>query len=216
MATDAFELFKEQDFDQEKLEKEAAMRPAVVLEKKQEKENQEETEDTVTESHAEKKLYIIDGYGLIYRSYYGFFNNPIKDTQGNNVSAVYGFFSTLLKLLRENHPDYLVVAMDSHGPTFRHEMYEPYKANREAAPEDLHAQVPVINKLLKALRIPSIGIVGFEADDIIATLSEEATRHGIDTIMFTGDKDLLQLVDDHTFALRPAKKNEKHYRLMGD
>ncbi|MDD3904509.1 MAG: hypothetical protein PHO09_12590, partial [Sphaerochaeta sp.] len=87
MATDAFELFKEQDFDQEKLEKEAAMRPAVVLEKKQEKENQEETEDTVTESHAEKKLYIIDGYGLIYRSYYGFFNNPIKDTQGNNVSA---------------------------------------------------------------------------------------------------------------------------------
>lgn len=130
----------------------------------------------------------------------------MQDTQGNNISAVYGFFSTVLKLIREYEPDYLVVAMDGKEKTFRHIMYEPYKATRDAAPEDLHSQVPIINNILKAMKIPTITMEGYEADDIIATLSEEATRHGIDTIMFTGDKDLLQLVDENTFALRPAKK----------
>ena len=201
------ELFSQQDFDQEKLKEEAKEQVLSVPPK------QEKLEPTVLGES--KKLYIIDGYGLIYRSFYGFFANPIRDTQGKNISAVYGFFSTILKLIREYHPTYLVVAMDSMGPTFRHTMYEPYKANRDAAPEELHEQVPVIKRLLEALRIPSIEMQGFEADDIIATLSDEATRHQIDTIMFTGDKDLLQLVDDHTFALRPAKKNEKFYRLLG-
>ncbi len=204
------ELFSNQDFDQEKLKKEAKERKLSVPPKLEEK----KTEDTVLSDR--KKLYIIDGYGLIYRSYYGFFKNPMQDTQGNNISAVYGFFSTLLKLIREYSPDYLVVAMDGKEKTFRHTMYEPYKATRDAAPEDLHSQVPIINSILKALKVPSITMEGYEADDIIATLSEEATRHEIDTIMFTGDKDLLQLVDDHIFALRPAKKSEKFYRLMGE
>jgi len=168
------------------------------------------------EEHGRKQLYIIDGYGLIYRSFFGFFNNPIRDPQGNNISAVYGFFSTLLKLIREYGAHYLVVAMDSAGPTFRHEIYEPYKANREAAPEELHSQVPIITRILKALRVPTIEHVGFEADDIIATLTEEAKRHGLEAIMFTGDKDLLQLVDSHTKALRPAKKGENFYRMMGE
>ena len=88
-------------------------------------------------------LYIIDGYGLIYRSYFAFINRPLRDMEGNNVSALYGFFNTLLMLVREYRPDYLVVAMDTAAPTFRHQLYEPYKANRDAAPEDLHAQVPV-------------------------------------------------------------------------
>ncbi|HKL57928.1 MAG TPA: DNA polymerase, partial [Sphaerochaeta sp.] len=228
MTNDSMELFGEQDFDQKKLEKEASLRPSVVIEKREEKTPEENEEDreggTVggikgraepTQPSSEKKLYIIDGYALIYRSYYAFINNPMKDPQGNNISAVYGFFATLLKLLRENNPEYMVVAMDSHGPTFRHDMYEPYKANREAAPEDLHSQVPIINAILKALEIPMVAMMGFEADDIIATLSQEATRHNIDTIMFTGDKDLLQLVDEHIFALRPAKKGESVYRLMG-
>nr|WP_319474281.1 DNA polymerase I [uncultured Sphaerochaeta sp.] len=204
------ELFSSQDFDQEKLQKEAKDRPLSVPPKQEEKKRESTTLSD------RKKLYIIDGYGLIYRSYYGFFRNPMQDTQGNNISAVYGFFSTVLKLIREYSPDYLVVAMDGKEKTFRHIMYEPYKATRDAAPEDLHTQVPIINNILKALKIPSITMEGYEADDIIATLSEEATRHGIDTIMFTGDKDLLQLVDEHTFALRPAKKNEKFYQLMGD
>ncbi|MDT4761903.1 DNA polymerase I [Sphaerochaeta sp. PS] len=213
MANDSMELFGEQDFDQTRLEEEAALRPPLVIEKRVEV--AEEKHDGQSKPTSGKKLYIIDGYGLIYRSYYGFINNPMKDSQGNNISAVYGFFSTTLKLLREEKPDYMVVAMDSHGPTFRHELYEPYKANRDAAPEDLHTQVPIINSILKALEIPMVEMPGFEADDIIATLSEEATRHKIDTIMFTGDKDLLQLVDEHTFALRPAKKGENFYRLMG-
>ncbi|MFA7113074.1 MAG: 5'-3' exonuclease H3TH domain-containing protein, partial [Sphaerochaeta sp.] len=204
------ELFSNQDFDQEKLASEAKDRVLSVPPKPQ-----EPAVAPPTTLSNQKKLYIIDGYGLIYRSFFGFFANPIRDAQGNNVSAVYGFFSTLLKLIRENNPDYLVVAMDSMGPTFRHTLYEPYKANRDAAPEELHTQVPLIQDILKALKVPTIEMQGFEADDIIATLSEEATRHQIDTIMFTGDKDLLQLVDDHTFALRPAKKNEKFYRLMG-
>ena len=220
MTNDVMELFGEQDFDQKKLEKEASLRPPVVIEKREEKsiEGQmivEKESQGPSGPSSEKKLYIIDGYALIYRSYYAFINNPMKDSQGNNISSVYGFFSTLLKLLRENNPEYMVVAMDSHGPTFRHEMYEPYKANREAAPEDLHSQVPIINAILKAIEIPMVAMMGFEADDIIATLCREATRHNIDTIMFTGDKDLLQLVDEHTFALRPAKKGEKQYRLMG-
>ncbi|MGB4406315.1 MAG: DNA polymerase I [Sphaerochaeta sp.] len=220
MTNDSMELFGEQDFDQKKLEKEASLRPALVIEKREAKPvvetmTGEESSIGPAKPSLEKRLYIIDGYALIYRSYFAFINNPMKDSQGNNISAVYGFFSTLLKLLRENNPEYMVVAMDSHGPTFRHDMYEPYKANREAAPPDLHSQVPIINAILKALDIPMMAIVGFEADDIIATLSREATRHNLDTIMFTGDKDLLQLVDDHIFALRPAKKGEKQYRLMG-
>ena len=215
MTNDSTELFGEQDFDQKKLEKEALARPPVVIEKREEKPAKEEESEAPSKPTAEKQLYIIDGYALIYRSYYAFFSNPMKDSQGNNISAVYGFFTTLLKLLRENNPDYMVVAMDSHGPTFRHDMYEPYKANRDAAPEDLHTQVPIINAILKALEIPMVAMVGFEADDIIATLSKEASRHTIDTIMFTGDKDLLQLVDEHVFALRPAKKGESFYRMMG-
>ncbi|MEA4865698.1 MAG: DNA polymerase I [Sphaerochaeta sp.] len=204
------ELFTNQDFDQEKLALESKDRVLSVPPKPQ-----EPKAVSPTTLSNQKKLYIIDGYSLIYRSFFGFFANPIRDAQGNNVSAIYGFFSTLLKLIREYNPDYLVVAMDSIGPTFRHSLYEPYKANRDAAPEELHTQIPLIQNILKALKIPTIEMQGFEADDIIATLSDEATRHQIDTIMFTGDKDLLQLVDEHTFALRPAKKNEKFYRLMG-
>lgn len=205
------ELFSNQDFDQERLAMEAKDQVLFIPPKLADKQKPEIS----TTFSDQKKLYIIDGYSLIYRSFFGFFANPIRDAQGKNVSAVYGFFSTLLKLIREYNPDYLVVALDSIGPTFRHVMYEPYKANRDAAPEELHTQVPVIIRILEALRVPTIAMDGFEADDIIATLSDEATRHKIDTIIFTGDKDLLQLVDEHTFALRPAKKNEKFYRLMG-
>ncbi len=172
--------------------------------------------DAAHRDNSQKKLYIIDGYGLIYRSFFGFFNNPMRDAHGNNISAVYGFFSTLLKLIREYDAHYLVVAMDTKGPTFRHEIYEPYKANREAAPEELHSQVPIICEILKALKVPTIEREGFEADDIIATLVREAKRCGLEAVMFTGDKDLLQLVDDTTKALRPAKKGENFYRLMGE
>lgn len=165
-----------------------------------------------------KKLYIIDGYSLIYRTYYAFLTHPLRDENGQNVSAVIGFLNTLFMLQREYRPDYLVVAMDSHGKTFRHEMYPDYKATREAAPEDLHSQVPIITDILTKMNIPFLEKQGIEADDIIASLVKQAAAEGISSIMVTGDKDLLQLVDDSSEvkALRPPKGGEKEYSLFGE
>jgi DNA polymerase-1 len=161
-------------------------------------------------------LYIIDGYGLIYRSYFAFINRPLRDMEGNNVSAFFGFFNTLLMLIRDYKPDYLVVAMDTAAPTFRHILYPQYKANRDKAPEDLHAQVPLIKEVLDMVDIPQIGMDGWEADDVIASLIKSASAQGVTSVMFTGDKDLLQLVGPHTRALRPPKKGEKDYRFFGE
>ena len=163
-----------------------------------------------------KRLFVIDGYGQIYRSYFAFMNNPLKDKQGNNVSAVYGFFNTIMSLVRQYQPQYLVVAMDAKGKTFRHEMYDQYKANREKTPEDLHAQIPVIDSFLDGMNIPHFSRVGVEADDIIATIARKASGQGIDTVMVTGDKDLLQLVRSDVFALRPPRKGEKEYKLCAE
>lgn len=162
-----------------------------------------------------KSLYIIDGYSLIYRSYFAFINRPLRDLEGNNVSALFGFFNTLLMLIREYNPTYLVVAMDTKEPTFRHTLYEPYKANRDAAPQDLHEQVPKIEAILEAANISRIGVDGWEADDVIASLIECATKQGIHSVMVTGDKDLLQLVNSEVSALRPPKKGESSYREVG-
>lgn len=164
-------------------------------------------------SEAKKRVFIVDGYGQIYRSYFAFMTNPLKDKDGNNVSAVFGFFNTVMSLLRQHNPQYLVVAMDSRGKTFRHEMYDQYKANRDKTPEDLHAQIPVISDFLDAMHIPHFNRVGMEADDIIATIARKAGQEDIETVMVTGDKDLLQLVRDDVFALRPPRKGEKEYRL---
>ncbi len=161
-------------------------------------------------------LYIIDGYGLIYRSYFAFINNPLRDMEGNNVSALFGFFNSLLMVQREYNPDYLVVAMDTAAPTHRHQLYKEYKANREAAPQDLHSQVPKIEAILEAANIPRIGVDGWEADDVIASLATCASKQDIETIMVTGDKDLLQLVKSDVFALRPPRRGEKSYRKTGE
>ena len=167
-------------------------------------------------SENKKRVFIVDGYGQIYRSYFAFMNNPLKDREGNNVSAVYGFFNTIISLLRQYSPEYLVVAMDAKGKTFRHEMYDQYKANREKAPEDLHAQVPVINRFLDGMHIPHFSREGMEADDIIATIARKASENNLETVMVTGDKDLLQLVRSDVFALRPPRKGEKEYRLCAE
>ena len=167
-------------------------------------------------SENKKRVFIVDGYGQIYRSYFAFMNNPLKDKEGNNVSAVYGFFNTIISLLRQYSPEYLVVAMDAKGKTFRHEMYDQYKANREKAPEDLHSQVPVINRFLDGMHIHHFSREGMEADDIIATIARKASENGLETVMVTGDKDLLQLVRSDVFALRPPRKGEKEYRLCAE
>ncbi len=163
--------------------------------------------------YKKKRVFVIDGYGQIYRSYFAFFSNPLKDKEGNNVSAVYGFFNNLMMLLHKYNPDYLVVALDSKGKTFRHEMYPEYKANREKTPEDLHAQIPVIVRMLDAMNIRHFERIGMEADDIIATIAKNSSEIGLETVMVTGDKDLMQLVNDSVFALRPPRKGEHEYRL---
>ena len=201
------DLFSADDLDQELLARQAAQKPAVS--------RQVRKEEKALAPLTGKTLYIIDGYSLIYRSYFAFLSRPLTDSQGNNVSAFFGFFNTIFMLIRDYEFDYFVVAMDSKGPTFRHRMYEPYKANREAAPQDLHSQVPLIMDALEKLNIPYIAREGYEADDLIATLAANASRLGIETVMVTGDKDLLQLVDDRVRALRPPKKNQPRYTLFG-
>lgn len=158
----------------------------------------------------EKKLFVLDGYGLIYRSYFAFINRPMTDTEGRNISAVFGFFRMFFSILKKEGPDYLAVCMDSIGPTFRHQMYDQYKATREKTPEDLHAQIPQIESILSAAGIPVLRQVGMEADDLIATLVKSAASNGYESVIVSSDKDLLQLVDDSVHALRP-KKGEMAY-----
>ena len=199
------DLFSDDDLDQKKLEeqkKNVVVKATPIVKKESSKE-------------FSKKLYIVDGYSLIYRSYFAFLTRPLTDGEGKNVSAYFGFFNTIFMLLREYHFDYFIIALDSHAPTFRHKMYPEYKANRDAAPEELHEQVPRIVETLKKMNIPYMAKEGFEADDLIATLTENATRLGIDSVMVTGDKDLLQLVNEHVKALRPPKKGQPKYELFG-
>lgn len=198
-------LFTEKDFDQEMLSKERK--------KKEEKTVKAEDGRKEESKSYDKNLYVIDGYGLIYRSYFAFLSHPLLDKSGMNVSAYSGFFNTLLMLLNHYDIDYLAVAMDEKGPTFRHKMFPQYKANREKAPEDLHAQVPLIRKTLEKMNIKVLSAPGYEADDLIASLSRVATEKGIRTIMFTGDKDLLQLVSPSVWALRPSKKEKNSYEM---
>jgi DNA polymerase-1 len=153
-------------------------------------------------------LYLVDGYSLIYRSYFAFMSRPLTNPQGRNSSAVFGFFRSLFQLLTARRPAYLAVAMDSTIPTFRHEKYPEYKANRDHAPQDLHAQVPVIEEILTALRVPCLRRDGYEADDVMATLAAKCRREGRPCFILSGDKDILQLVGEGVRVLQPPKAGE--------
>lgn len=217
-------LFSDKDFEEGKVLQEKNEMPTIDLEygNKEEKveNNNVEVENVIkildVDEKDRKEFYIIDGFGLIFRSYYGFITNPLFDKDGNNISAIYGFFNTLFMVIRKYNPSYLVVALDSKGPTFRHEMYKEYKANRDDAPQDLKNQIPIIIDLLSKINIPTIMKSGLEADDIIAYLCENAVKENLRAIMFTADKDLLQLVNSNVFSLRPPKKGQKEYRLFGE
>lgn len=141
-----------------------------------------------------KRLFLIDGSALYYRSYFAFIRNPLINSRGENTSAVFGFALYLMKIVFEEKPDYLGVVFDTKAPTFRHEMYEPYKATREKMPEEMAAQFPHIIDLVKAFQIPQLELDGFEADDIIATLARRAEGMGIETYMATADKDMMQVL----------------------
>ncbi len=158
---------------------------------------------TVTEN--DKRLFLLDAYALIFRSYYAFIKNPRVTTKGMNTSAVFGFLLTLEDLLTRQKPTHIAVVFDPPGPTFRHEMYPAYKANRDATPEDIKIAVPYIKRLLDAYRIPVIEVPGFEADDVIGTLARKAAEEGYTAFMMTPDKDFAQLVTDRVVMYRPGR-----------
>jgi len=156
-----------------------------------------------------KKLFLLDAYALIFRSYYAFIKNPRMTSKGLNTSAIFGFLLTLEEVLNKQKPTHIAVVFDAPGPTFRHEMFSDYKANRDETPEDIKKSVPYIKKLLEAYQIPVIDCQGFEADDVIGTLAKKATGMGFTTYMMTPDKDFAQLVDENTFMFKPARSGNE-------
>ena len=160
------------------------------------------------------KLFLLDAYALIYRSYYAFIKNPRINSKGLNTSAIIGFVNTLQEVIEKEQPKYLGVAFDPHGPTFRSEAFPEYKAQREATPEDIHKAVPIIKQLLEAYHIPVLQVNGYEADDVIGTLAKKSNSiENIQTFMLTPDKDYGQLVTDRVHIYRP--RHGGGYEVMG-
>ena len=150
-----------------------------------------------------QRLFLIDGSSYIYRAYFAI--RHLSNSQGMATNAIYGFTNMLLKVIRELKPDQLAVIFDSKGPTFRKEIYPDYKANRAAMPEDLVPQIPYIKRIVQAFNLPGIEMPGYEADDIIATLAKKFSAEGMEVTVVTGDKDLMQIVDDHIQLLDTMK-----------
>jgi len=154
---------------------------------------------------SEKKLFLLDAYALIFRSYYAFISNPMTNSSGMPTSTVFGFTLALEELLRKENPSHIAVVFDPPGPTFRHEMFPAYKAHRDATPEDIKSAVPYIKKLIEGFNIPIVEESGYEADDVIGTLSKEAEKEGFTVYMMTPDKDFAQLVSEHIFMYKPGR-----------
>ena len=160
------------------------------------------------------KLFLLDAYALIYRAYYALIKSPRINSKGFNTSAILGFVNTLEDVLKKEAPTHIGVAFDPSGPTFRHEAYKEYKAQREETPEAIKLSVPIIKDIIRAYRIPILEVPGFEADDVIGTLATEAGKRGIKTYMMTPDKDYGQLVSENVFMYRP-KYGDKEFDVMG-
>jgi DNA polymerase I len=152
-----------------------------------------------------KKLFLLDGHALVYRAHYAFITRPLMNSKGWNVSCVSGFTRTLLDVLKKEKPSHLAVAFDLPTPTFRHIMFEPYKANRDSQPEDISFGIPHIKRILKGMNIPIVTLDGYEADDVIGTLAKQAEKEGFQVYMMTPDKDYGQLVSENIFMYKPAK-----------
>ncbi len=161
-----------------------------------------------------EKLFLLDAYALIYRAYYAFIKAPRINSKGFNTSAILGFVNTLEDVLNKEKPTHIGIAFDPAGPTFRHEAYAEYKAQREATPEVIKDSVPIIKEIIRAYHIPILEVSGFEADDVIGTLALKAGAQGIDTYMMTPDKDYGQLVREHVYMYRP-KYGDKDFDVMG-
>ena len=159
------------------------------------------------------KLFLIDAYALIYRSYYAFIKNPRINSKGVNTSAVFGFINTLEDVLMREQPTHIAVAFDPKGPTFRHEAFEQYKAQREETPEVIRQSVPVIKEVIQAYHIPILEVPYYEADDVIGTVAKQAAANGFEVYMMTPDKDYGQLVADHIYMYRPKFGGD--YEVLG-
>jgi DNA polymerase-1 len=153
---------------------------------------------------SEKRLFLIDGNSLLYRSYYAI--RQLSTSQGFPTNAIYGFLSSLKKLKEREKPDYLGIVFDAGKPTLRHKAFKEYKANRKPMPEDLQAQVPVLKKVLQAMNIPLFENEDYEADDVLGSLAARAASQKICPVIVSTDKDLLQLVDSSTTVFNPAKE----------
>ncbi|MEL7599961.1 MAG: DNA polymerase I [Proteiniphilum sp.] len=161
------------------------------------------------------KLFLLDAYALIYRSYYAFIKNPRLDSKGRNTSAIFGFINTLEEVLRKENPTHIAVAFDPPGPTFRHTAYEEYKAQREATPEVIKLSVPIIKNVIRAYNIPVLEVPGYEADDVIGTIAKRADKDRFDVYMMTPDKDYGQLVESHIFIYKP-KYGSNDFDVLDD
>ena len=162
------------------------------------------------------RLMLLDGNGLIYRGYFALINQPLTTSRGELVTAVFGFTNIVLRAFADVGPDYVAVAFDLPAPTFRHEAYAEYKANRVRMPDDLRDQIPKVREVVKALHIPTYDVEGYEADDVIATLVGQAEAKDIDVTILTGDLDMLQLVSARTrlmVSLRGGVSNTVLYDL---
>lgn len=154
---------------------------------------------------SKEKLFLLDAYALIYRSYFAFIKNPRINSKGVNTSASFGFMNILLELLNNENPEHIAIVFDVNKPTFRHEMFEAYKANREAMPEDIRINIPFIRQLIKAMNIPLIEQAGYEADDVIGTLAKKSEKSGVEVFMMTPDKDYGQLVSENIKMYKPKR-----------
>jgi DNA polymerase-1 len=158
--------------------------------------------------NSEKKLFLLDAYALIFRAYYAFIKNPRINSKGQNTSAVFGFLLALEDILQNQKPGHIAVVFDPPSPTFRHELYPQYKANRDETPEDIKLSVPYVKKLIEGLGIPVIEVPGYEADDVIGTLARQAAERGYTTFMMTPDKDFAQLVTENVMMYKPSRSGD--------
>ncbi|MEN8187585.1 MAG: 5'-3' exonuclease H3TH domain-containing protein, partial [Bacteroidota bacterium] len=153
----------------------------------------------------QKKLFLLDAFALIFRGYYALIKNPQINSKGMDTSAILGFTNSLLDVIRREKPDHLAVAFDKGGSVARTEAYTDYKSHRQETPEAIKIAIPYIHKILEAMHIPIIEKAGYEADDLIGTLSVQAEKAGYQTYMVTPDKDFAQLVTDNVFMYKPAR-----------
>jgi len=153
-----------------------------------------------------KRFFIIDGYAVYYRAHFALIRNPLITSYGLHTSALFGFVNQILKLIKAEDPDYIACAFDTKGKNFRHEMYKEYKAQRSPMPDEMVEQLPHLWEILEALNLPVIKKPGVEADDIVGTLAVEAEKEGLDTFIVSGDKDFMQLMNDHIFLFAPGTR----------